>query len=335
LAESWHSDSTSRTWTFVLRDGAHFPDGSRLTARSVESDWHRRDAALRAAGLESVFAPDDRSLRLTMKDRGDSLPQLFADPLWSVLPESMPKAAPGTRMTIPLGQDQPILQILAAPQGDLRDALDAGADLVVSGDPQVIDYAARHGDFETFPLPWDRTYALLQHPGTLPLNVGIGDSTVLQSLARDAVQTDARPAQTRAWWGYGPCAIETLMEVTIPTATRILYPTPDPVARQLAERIVALAGDHPPLNAVGVNSVQFAEALKRGNDRGYIVALPFRSASPCRESAEWTGIGRLQPLIDTRQRAIVRRGSPPLSVDWDGTVRVQSQDDDSDGEVPR
>jgi hypothetical protein len=31
---------------------------------------------------------------------------------------------------------------------------------------------------------------------------------------------------------------------------------------------------------------------------------------------------RIQPLIDTRAYAIVRKGSPPLTVEWDGTVRV-------------
>jgi hypothetical protein len=30
----------------------------------------------------------------------------------------------------------------------------------------------------------------------------------------------------------------------------------------------------------------------------------------------------VEPLIDTRATAIVRRGSPGLRVDWDGTPRV-------------
>ena len=67
LATPWQSDTTARTWTFVLRDGARFPDGSSLTARSIEADWIRRDSALREAGLDSVRALDDRTLRVTVQ----------------------------------------------------------------------------------------------------------------------------------------------------------------------------------------------------------------------------------------------------------------------------
>jgi hypothetical protein len=31
---------------------------------------------------------------------------------------------------------------------------------------------------------------------------------------------------------------------------------------------------------------------------------------------------RSLPLIDTRAYAIVRKGVPPLTVEWDGTLRV-------------
>jgi len=114
------------------------------------------------------------------------------------------------------------------------------------------------------------------------------------------------------------------MEVRIPTGSRIVYQQGDPVARQLAERLVAVADDRSPLSALAADPLRFAAGLMRGEDRGYIVALPLQSASPCRESAEWTVKGRLYPLIDTRQHAIVRRGSPALTVDWDGTPRFVS-----------
>jgi hypothetical protein len=322
LASSWRADSTGRSWTFALRDGVRVPYGSSLTAQMVESAWHSRQAALQSAGLESVSALDDTTLLVRMSDVRDSLPQLFADLLWSVGSVNLPGAPSGFRMNIPIGATGPVLQILAAPTGDLRDALDAGADLVISGDPQVIDYAARHPEFQTFPLPWDRTYALLRHWGSALRVAGSLDSAARLSLARDAVQTEARPAQSQAWWNNGPCALSVSMKAAVPTATRVVYQTTDPVARQLAERIVALAGDRPPLSVMGLDPVRFADALERGNDAGYIVALPFRSVAPCRESAEWTRRGYPEPLIDTRSRAIVRRGSPALTVDYDGTLRI-------------
>jgi hypothetical protein len=326
LAASWQSDTTARTWTFVLRDGARFPDGSSLTAHSIEADWIRRDSALREAGLDSVRAIDDRTLRLTMKDLRDSLPRVFADPLWSVVSDSMATRLHEGRLTVSLGPGRAILVIASTGTRDLRDALDAGADLVVSGDPQVIDYAARTSDLNTYPLPWDRTYALLQHPGAQVVSPTL-DSTLQLSLVRDVVQTDARPSASKHWWNSSPCSVEVSMVGTTPTGSRIFYQRTDPVARQLAERLVAVANDRSPLSALASDPLRFAAALERGADRGYIVAIPLQSASPCRQSAQWTGRGRLYPLIDTRQHAIVRRGSPALSVDWDGTPRFLSETD--------
>jgi hypothetical protein len=44
--------------------------------------------------------------------------------------------------------------------------------------------------------------------------------------------------------------------------------------------------------------------------------------APCRDSLDWPPGALVTPLIDVRARAIVRRGSPPLWVDWLGTVRI-------------
>ena len=326
LASSWQSDTTARTWTFVLRDGARFPDGSSLTARSIEADWIRRDGALREAGLDSVRAIDDRTLQVAMQDLRDSLPRVFADPLWSVVSDSMATRLSEGRLTVSLGPGRAVLAIAVAGTRDLRDALDAGADLVVSGDPQVIDYAARTSELNTYPLPWDRTYALLQHPGAQAVSTTL-DSTLKLSLVRDVVQTDARPSASRHWWNSSPCSVEISMVGTTPTGSRIVYQQTDPVARQLAERLVAVADVRSPLSALASDPLRFAAELERGADRGYIVAIPLQSASPCRESAQWTRRGRLYPLIETRQHAIVRQGSPALSVDWDGTPRFLSETD--------
>ena len=326
LASSWQSDTTARTWTFVLRDGARFPDGSSLTARSIEADWIRRDSALREAGLDSVRAIDDRTLQVAMQDLRDSLPRVFADPLWSVVSDSLATRLSEGRLTVSQGPGRAVLAIAVAGTRDLRDALDAGADLVVSGDPQVIDYAARTSELNTYPLPWDRTYALLQHPGAQAVST-ILDSTLKLSLVRDVVQTDARPSASRHWWNSSPCSVEISMVGTTPTGSRIVYQQTDPVARQLAERLVAVADVRSPLSALASDPLRFAAELERGADRGYIVAIPLQSASPCRESAQWTRRGHLYPLIETRQHAIVRQGSPALSVDWDGTPRFLSETD--------
>jgi hypothetical protein len=73
---------------------------------------------------------------------------------------------------------------------------------------------------------------------------------------------------------------------------------------------------------VGLELETFSAARTLGSERGYVLSLPHRPLTPCAEAAIWTGKGHLVPLIDTRPHAIVRRGSPQLTVDWDGTVRA-------------
>ena len=325
LATSWHGDSTGRVWTFELRDGARFADGGSLTARTIQADWSRRAGALRDAGLDSIQALDDHTVRVTMRDIRDSLPGALADPLWSVASSSM-TGLNADRLTFSLGAGRPVLEVRAGGTGEPRDAIDAGADLVVSSDPLVIDYAARNRELSSFLLPWDKTYVLLQHPGAQPVTAAL-DSAMKLSLVRDVVQTDARPSSNRQWWNSSPCSVEILSESPWPTESRIVYQRTDPVARQLAERLAAVAEQRSPLSVLAVDPAGFATELQRGADRGYITAIPVHSAAPCRESAEWTGRWRVYQLIDTRQHAIVRRGSPALTVDWDGTPRFLTEAD--------
>jgi hypothetical protein len=330
LATSWLADSTGLRWTFTLRDGAHFSDGSELSAHSVISSWRSRWPALQGLGLDSMEAVGDRRLIVTMRDRRDSLPQLFADPMLAVTPPGESPANLGGRVAVPLGPNRPVLEVRLSPDGDLRDALDGGADLVITRDPAVIEYAAAQPGFETFPLPWNRTYALVQ-AGSEPLAANSPDDSVHGSGVRDAVTTDARPSQSLLWWN-GSCATSEAMPPLVPPTSRVVYLRNDDVARQLAERIIAVAGDSLRLRATGLDHGAFADALEKRRDRAYVVPLPFRPLSRCRESA-WTRGARIEPLIDTRARAIVRRGSPSLTVDWDGTVRVVP--DTSSGEVHR
>jgi len=172
----------------------------------------------------------------------------------------------------------------------------------------------------TFPLPWSLTYVLLQPSGAQTLTV-TGDS-VRRSLARDAVRAEARPAEPPFWWdSLSVCSTDTAPEEQHLTASRIVYPRDDEVARGLAERLVALGGSGTSLRAVGLGPADLAAALRDGTERGFVIAAPRESLAPCRDAA-WPTNTSIQPLIDTRARAIVRQGSPALTVDWDGTVRV-------------
>ncbi|HEY0350707.1 MAG TPA: hypothetical protein VGC48_01220, partial [Gemmatimonadales bacterium] len=96
----------------------------------------------------------------------------------------------------------------------------------------------------------------------------------------------------------------------------------DAVARGLAERLVALAGTGSSVRAAALDPQELAAALRDQTERAVVIAVPRESLAPCHDASAWPGGSSIQPLIDTRARAIIRRGSPPLTVDWDGTLRA-------------
>jgi len=295
LATEWAGDSTGRHWIFTL---------PAPRAGAVASAW-QDSGGVKDLGIDSVVALDDHRLRVTLRSIPDSAPRLFAD----------------RSLAIPTAQSPWGVHLRVASERDPRDALDHGADLVVTRDPAVVDYVAGRPEFTTFPLPWSRLYALLQPAGAMPISELDADS-VRRSLAEDVVQAEARPTELPFYW-TGKCPrIYRLWAVSPPMAPRIVYPRDDRVARGLAERIVALASDSVPLTAMGLGPTEFAVALRNQNDRGLVVSLARQAPAPCHELAQLPGGARIHPIIETRARAIVRRGAPPLTVDGDGTVRV-------------
>ena len=297
LAKWWSSDEAGRVWTFVLPD-----------ARRVVSSWSAREAAVRELGIESVAVGDSNDLVVTLSPLADSGPQLFAHPALALPRTSSP---PG------------LTHYLIDPNGDPRDALDRGADLTVTRDPTLVDYVSNRPEFATFPLPWSRTYVLMEaagRPGEFTRDLDA--PSVRVSLAKDAVRAGARAAESPYWWSkLDSCrAAPTVSSGT--GSSSIVYRKDDEVARGLAERIVALASTGAGLRAVGLDAAEFDTSVRGGSDRGYIIGLPRQSLSPCRDASLWPAGARLLPLIDTRAYAIVRQGAPPLTMEWDGTVRV-------------
>ena len=328
IADSWSSDSTGRIWTFTFPQPGQLADHPPITAGAVASSWKARESVVQALGIDSAVAMDDRTLRVILRASRDSAPRLFADPLLSVDHRVAAVHDPSGRVVVP---NDPPVDFELSPAGDPRDALDRGVDLVVTRDPAVAEYVASRPEFVTSPLPWSRTYALLQFAGTQPISGIPGADSLRRSLASDVVQAEARPAQPPFWWsGPQSCRQDVLMGVTLPTSPRLVYSRTDEIARALAERIVALSGNTQ-LRAAGLGEIDLASALRDRRERGYIVFLPRNVAAPCHASAGLPTGGWLEPLIDTRARAIVRRGAPPLSIDWDGSIKVVGKEERSRG----
>jgi hypothetical protein len=395
LAKTWTS-LDGRRWLFTLRDNAAFWDDSPVSAVDVENSWKR---SAERAGIDlspySIRAENQRQLAVTV----DS-PRLLADPLFAVAGPVPPaggwpqgtgpyriEEAPGLRQAgYATGFDAVAVDLEAAAAGpgqlefrfargaDLRDLLDEGVDLLLTGDRSVLEYAAVRS--RAIPLPWYRTLALVLpvRGGSEGIASGAEESTALagfrQRLARDAVRGEARGAEGPFWWqGHEECHFTRPNAGASrqggwqggPPTGRLVYASADPASRDLAERLVALTNFPTPpsdqgervrillqqlarqtsggLRAAGLLPDKLAQAVRDGNESGYILSLPKRVLDPCREIQELLGradwlaerirqedsmaAGELQqillPLVDLRLRAVLGRDLSPLRIDWSGT----------------
>jgi hypothetical protein len=325
LATSWTRDSSGRSWTLVLRSDTPALDGEPLTAGRLAAEWRSRETAattLQWAGVESVLPLDPQRLVVTWARPQESIPEVLADPALA--------------MAVRGGRANYTFVPVSASGGDLRDALDRGADVVQSGDPALVEYAKSRADRLIVPLPWDKTYVLLLPAGSNGLDSIIStDSAAFRSaLARDAVHGDSRGAEPPFWWvSEADCARPT--PASRPAAQpsgAVVYTRDDRIARDLAERIVALAAA-PGITSRGLSAADLLGSLQVGRERGYVLALPRRTAVPCRELASWPSGASVLPLVDTRLTAIVGRDLPRVTVDWDGALRIG--DHDTEGKQPR
>lgn len=327
IAESWARDETQAGWIMALREDANHPTMGPISAGVVARDLAALSDGQHARGFGIVSAHEltQQRLRIIMNDPiTDSAPRFLADPALAVTGRLAPDSGTGKgSLQIPAAENSPVIEFRFPSERDARDALDQDVDLVVTRSPGLVDYVSRNRDFVTFPLPWSRTYVLVEigePPGTL---AGIlGDSAAKASLAKDAVRAQARIAEPPYWWeSRGGCPIPTTPSPKSRTS-RVVYREDDEVARGLAERLVALADPAAGLQAQGVEAAEFSARLGAGTERAYILGLPRQSVAPCRDGSSLPLGAVVLPLIDTRAQAIVRRGAPPLAVEWDGTLRI-------------
>jgi hypothetical protein len=314
LAVAWSRDTSGRFWTFELDPRASADSGARWTASTLAAAWRAdpaASAALRWSGVTSLVPLDERRLVAGLESASLEVPTFFADRVLGV---------PGTRA--------PALTLALPASGDLRDAIDQGTDLVQTADPALLDYARRRPGVTAVALPWHRTYVLLLPARSAGVGAAIPADTAgfRAGLARDAVRADARAAAAPFWWdGRAACPTKPMPKARRAPTDAIAYPAEDSIARDLAERIVALAGGD--VTARGLAADSFGVALRLETERGYVLALPRQSLVPCRESAAWPPRAMVVPLVDARPYALLRRGGPALVVEWDAAVRPAESGD--------
>ncbi|MEO8199187.1 MAG: ABC transporter substrate-binding protein [Gemmatimonadota bacterium] len=109
LARSWETDSTGRVYTFHLRSGATFHDGTSITSKQVRRTFIRaldpatkggrawplfpiagaRAYANGGAEPSGIATPDDSTIVLTLEEPLNVFPKLLAMPVTAITPESL------------------------------------------------------------------------------------------------------------------------------------------------------------------------------------------------------------------------------------------------------
>lgn len=252
---------------------------------------------------------------------------------------------------------------------DPRDLIDdASVDVMFVTDVSIAQYASRRDDFAVRTLPVaNKSYVLLSMSRANALAFGQETPLLPSSLANELASQAVRDAHAvvvgpEAWWNQLQECDSSLVKMpggVDGSHDHIVYDVGDPVARDLAERIVSLAssgtsaaislaksvpgiGAQPrTLTALGVSTNDlWSRAASGGADLGYIVALQAEVMDPCvsgfelTQSFAWLG-GRpvlsksLLPLVSTHAIAIVRNTPPAttgsgigLTCDRFGSVRV-------------
>lgn len=309
-------------------------EGGMITARAVARVWS--DAIASGGGVDSVRALDDRRLEVFLEQ-----PTLttLASPDFSI-----EMSNEGRWLVVDLSEADP------------RDAL-AVTDLMVAGDPAVAEYAAGLGK-AVAPLPFARTFVLLV-PGSRGTPSLSGEARAdLVAAVRTA---SARASTTPAWWVHdldGCAELSSLpgWRITTPNRTGppcVYFDAADPVARDLAERIVALAvmdtmtseparamtrvlasdGGVIP-TAKGVAAGEMTERLERGDGLAFVTSVRNPVPDACGAArgllrrAPWLAAGSsaiagpVIPLIDTHGYVIL--ANRDVAVTWDiyGMVRI-------------
>jgi hypothetical protein len=393
LAESWSTSRGGRVWRFTLRDGASFWDGIPVTADDVVAGWMggAAEKLAFAAGIDSINVEGRLSLVVFLDRPHSEVPRMFADPEFAVARTVEPRHWPlgtgpggigsgepveieqrvgGELRLHPPSAEWPTIRFLHFPGSDARDVLRGGYDVLVTSDQSAVDYAAPQPSYVAIPLPWDRSYVLFSTTRVRELRTGGTPdplpSNLLEALARDAVRSDARGHESPAWWDdLAACGETSPMPGGLPRVPpgayrtsgpkRIVYPAADPVARGLANRIVALASEgaaasqeaasliaavpglaeaETQLLTAGLSGDGLEASLRYGEEFAYIVPLPHIVLDPCfaarklASRVEWLAprlrhlAAALVPLVETRRHVVATSGQVGLYLDWDGTVLI-------------
>lgn len=334
LAERWFPDRDGALWRLELGDH-RFARGEPITAQRAVESFARVGLTDEQPWLARLESPGPRTLAVTLTEPDTTGPIRLAHPALGIAgaparqgtwPESsgpfrVESASDSMVILVPVEGEAPVLRFRRAPSGDDRDLLEAGAGLLITRDPAAVTYAARIPALDVMPLPWDMTYALVSPiipPIVIPADSAAG-ADFRASLARDAVRTAARGAEP-PFGGSATSACRADFPSGSRPRPRVIYPQGDETARQLAERIVAIAPMR--LTAAALPPDALEASLTAAGDVAFVVPFSRSEAISCRGMPPLPSGASIEPLIDTRAHLILRRDAPRLTLDADGVPRI-------------
>lgn len=153
VAESWEISEDARTYTFTLREGITFHDGSELTSEDVKWSFERAlninhpdSAAFLISGIETIEAPDPQTVVITIAEPNVTFLSRLAYTVATIVPsDSDVYQAPDG----PLGTDG------EPPSAEEADAFIQGQEIVGSGPYRFTDYNPDQGaTMEAFEDYW-------------------------------------------------------------------------------------------------------------------------------------------------------------------------------------
>ncbi|MBN2071199.1 MAG: hypothetical protein JW814_07045 [Candidatus Krumholzibacteriota bacterium] len=395
LASRWESTDRGRCWRFELDREAVFWNGTAVTANDVIRCWDRDElkSMFALAGIDSFSAEGATKINIYLMERSTEVPRALASEAFSVYRRSLfsrwplgtgdfrvVERAPKTResdqnlaIQPAFSRHGPFIDILTIPVEEARDILESSIDLLVTGDQETIDFAVKRGSFITERLPWSSTYMLLSTSRVRDIRLGRRTEPISpglrENLAHFAIRCEARASRPGGWWDRMGDRRSLSSGVKWPPVflagadidserRRIVYDINDETSRDIAERLVALAGGDPdisndsrdllsvipdiegryasgvPLRAEGLAREDLDRSVLSGDDFAYIIKVARNSFDPSfqaglfMEKINWvSGLEgnfskALLTLADTRETVIARKDAASISVDWSGRIII-------------
>ncbi len=343
-ASAWTVQEGGKLWTFDLQQDIELTGGKTLDARVLSTYWQHQTTLY--PEIEQILPVGEYTVAIHFSTAHQWFPELLFAPAFT-LPS--------------LEEEYARLEVVELAGREERDLLEGGVEGMITRDPDVIDYASRRPEWLQLGLAWDKSYVMFVRTDLSSADVTAFPKSIADNLASDVVPGEARAYHPKAWWeGLGQCeddagAMFANGVESVKTIRNVRYLSGDPVARGLAERIVALGSGN--INMPGMDSLKAimpgmgkshirwsAKALSArelssgivetndGFDAAFIVSVSRSADNPCsalrklKQSMPMVFDGLsgkpfpLVPMLDVRPTLLLKKGSANLDIDGSGRL---------------